>query len=292
MTLSTTILRFAAAAALAALCATALPAPSAPSSAVVSVAEGADFFVVRGAAVLTGGRGVTLLPGDLIQTGAGGLLILELRGESATDVIVAIGPATEAYWMDRHPAAALAVLRGWIKVDSLSSAHGMEFKTVGRRLGGSSGAGVYVLHVGETGDELFGESGQLTAWLMDSDGEGRAVPGKQNDFLSRDAAGSLQTHTGPGAAFVKALPAAFHDPLPVGMSSKISATPTLARVRDVQYDDVADWLAAPRTWRRGFIERFRGRLKDPTFFRALDAGLGAHPEWRRVLHPPQASESR
>jgi hypothetical protein len=290
MTLSTTIRRFAASAALAALCATAVPAPSAPSSAVVGVAEGPDFLVVRGAAVFTGSRGVTLLPGDLIQTAEGGLLILELRNESATDVIVAIGPATHAYWMDRHPAAALAVLRGWVKVDSLSSAHGIEFKALGRRLGASSGAGVYVLHAGEAGDELFGESGQFAPWLMDLDGEGRAVPGKQNDFLSRDAAGALQTQTGPGAVFVKTLPAAFRDPLPVGMSLKISGTPQLARLRDVQYDDVADWLAAPRTWRRGFIERFRGRLKDPAFFHALDADLGAHPEWRRVLHPPQAAE--
>jgi hypothetical protein len=45
-------------------------------------------------------------------------------------------------------------------------------------------------------------------------------------------------------------------------------------------------LTMPGDWRAGFIARFRGRLKDPAFFAAMDAHLALHPEWVRILHPP------
>jgi hypothetical protein len=34
------------------------------------------------------------------------------------------------------------------------------------------------------------------------------------------------------------------------------------------------------------VGRFRGRLKDPAFFAAMNAQQALLPEWKRILHPP------
>ena len=70
------------------------------------------------------------------------------------------------------------------------------------------------------------------------------------------------------------------------MSARLHGKAEPKFVRDLSYEDVSDWLAAPRRWRQGFIMRFRPRLKDPVFFHALDTHMSAHPEWERILHPP------
>src|ERR1019366_6393623 len=95
----------------------------------------------------------------------------------------------------------------------------------------------------------------------------------------RSETGVVQTQWGPGADFGDALPAAFRDPLPLRMSAHLSGNADPVFVREVAYEDVRDWLAAPREWRRGFTERFRPRLRDPAFLHTLRAHLSAHPEW-------------
>ena len=261
------------------------PAPM-PTSAVVSVAYGPPFRLIRGTVVSTASRGVRLSPGDVIEAGPGGLLILEFEFGGPVGAIVAIGPSTRAYWMTRPTGASLVVLAGWVKVDTLSSRQGMEFKTDGLRLGASSGAGTYVLHVGEGIDEVFHESGAMTLWIQNPDGGGAGASSKPNELVTRSTAAAAETGLGPSADFDRRLPLPFFDPLPVGMSAKLHGETRPQVVRDVAYEDVAAWLAAPREWRHGFVERFRPRLKDPSFFHALDSHLSAHPEWRRILHPP------
>ena len=98
-------------------------------------------------------------PGDLIETRPDALLILEFSSAGGSGALVAIGPSTRAYWMEHDDIATLAVRRGWVKVDTLSSAKGMEFRVEGARLGAASDAGTYVVHVGEEADEVFHESG-------------------------------------------------------------------------------------------------------------------------------------
>jgi hypothetical protein len=259
---------------------------AAPASAVVSVADGPPFVLIRGTLVRTATRGAYLGPGDLIESKPGSLLMLEFSAGTAVGAIVAIGPSTRAYWMEGRSVATLAVLEGWIKVDTVSSAQGTDFRTVGRRLGAASGAGVYVLHAGDEVDEVFHESGVMTLWVQKPDGSGTSASSGPSEFTSRSKTSAAQTRLGPGAAFLSTLPAAFRDPLPVGMSAKLRGKTEPQAIRDVAYEDVADWLAAPRDWRRGFIERFRPRLKDPAFFHALDAHMSAHPEWNHILHPP------
>ncbi len=276
----------------AALVGAALATSPAPTSAVVSVAEGPPFVLMRGTKVASAARGAYLSRGDLIETGSDTLLILEFTSAGGTGALVAIGPSTRAYWMEHEDIATLAVRRGWVKVDTLSSAKGMEFRVEGARLGAASDAGTYVVHVGEEADEVFHESGSMTLRVQTPDGGGAGVFSKPNEFSSRGDAGEVQTRPGPAAAFVAALPLAFRDPLPPGMAAKLHGKADPQVIRDVAYEDLADWLAAPRDWRRGFIERFRPRLTDPAFLRALDAHMSAHPEWKRVVHPSPAAAPR
>ena len=138
----------------------------------------------------------------MIETGSDTLLILEFTSAGGTGALVAIGPSTRAYWMEHEDIATLAVRRGWVKVDTLSSAKGMEFRVEGARLGAASDAGTYVVHVGEEADEVFHESGSMTLRVQTPDGGGAGVFSKPNEFSSRGDAGEVQTRPGPGDAFV------------------------------------------------------------------------------------------
>jgi hypothetical protein len=257
-----------------------------PMTATVSVAEGAPFDLIRGSAMLAATKGVSLSPGDMIESQPDTFLILEFRCGSAVCAVAGMGPSTRAYWMDRSEGPTLAILRGWVKVDTLSAAQNVAFKVQGTRLGAASGAGTYIVHAGDGTDEVFHESGTMTLWVQKPDGSGASRVSKQNEFASRTGSGDVQVQPRPGTAFSNALPAAFRDTLPPGMSARLHGKTEPKFVRDVSYEDVSDWLAAPRRWRQGFIVRFRPRLKDPVFFRALDAHMNAHPEWERILHPP------
>jgi hypothetical protein len=107
-----------------------------------------------------------------------------------------------------------------------------------------------------------------------------------NQFFVREdhATVSLQPH--PSAPFLANLPIAFRDPLPGQAGAQLQKRPEPTRVRSVTYSDLQPWLMLPAGWRAGFIGRFRGRLKDPAFFSAMDAHLALYPEWVPILHPP------
>jgi hypothetical protein len=230
-------------------------------------------------------RGALFQPGDLIESGLGSLLILEVRDGTVTRAIVALGPETRAHWAGQADAGVtLDVLEGWVKVDTAAPSAPLEVRSVGPLLGAVSRSGTYVLHVGAAADQVFQESGDVTLWLPTPDGTGTTAATKPGQFTECGAGGS-RTRMGLDPAFLNELPGAFRDPLPSGIADKLRGNTEPQRIRDVTYADIADWLAAPLEWRRGFIEQFRPRLRDPAFRRALDARISVHPEWRPVLHP-------
>src|SRR2546423_1669366 len=61
------------------------------------------------------------------------------------------------------------------------------------------------------------------------------------------------------------------------------AAPTLAAGADIAYADAEPWLAGP--YRRAFVKRLTPRLSDPAFRSGVEAHIGSHPEWDRMLHP-------
>ncbi|MGC1522046.1 MAG: hypothetical protein WA803_10950 [Steroidobacteraceae bacterium] len=256
-----------------------------PTSAIVSVVEGPPFSLIRGVTIYTSTRGVVLLPGDVIESSTGNLLILELRTGAATSAVVAIGPVTRAYWINQPGGATFAVLDGWVKVDTASVTAAADIRTVGTRLGAASDAGTYVLHAGDSADEVFHERGAVTLWVPAAGGW-ESAPSNPSEFAARTQGTALRTQIGLEPAFLRAMPSAFRDPLPLGMSASLHTAVEPQALRDVAYEDVANWLTAPLEWRRGFTHRFRPRLKDPAFYHALDAHLSAHPEWAPILRAP------
>src|SRR5580698_6134347 len=72
-----------------------------PSAEIMSLAGGPPCTVIRGVRVLRAAEGVLLRPGDLIATGPGTLLILQFKAGEVPGAIVAVGPSSRLYWMDR-----------------------------------------------------------------------------------------------------------------------------------------------------------------------------------------------
>jgi hypothetical protein len=96
----------------------------------------------------------------------------------------------------------------------------------------------------------------------------------------------------PSPDFLAKLPTAFRDTLPEKAEASLPRPREPKPVHKVTYSDIQSWLTMPRDWRSGFITRFRGRLKDPAFFSAMDAHLAQHPEWVPILHPKPPDEAR
>jgi hypothetical protein len=259
-------------------------------SGLVSIADGDPFTIIRGDRYLTAVRGVTLQPGDLIETGASNWIAVELQDHS----LLAIGPSSRVYLLDRGDAPTAALVRGWLKFEARGSeqgAPGALHRAVGLRLGAATRLGVALLRSTETADAVFDEAGSVQL-LVHDDGEARVDRDlKANQFVVREGRAAVAVAPRPSSAFVSDMPVPFRDPLPDAMSKRKGFKATEPKfVREVSYADVAGWLAVPRDWRSGFTNRFRGRLHDPEFFAAMDTHLDQHPEWTLILHPPPPPE--
>jgi hypothetical protein len=263
--------------------------PAAPSlTGLVAIADGEPFTIVRGTSLNTATRGVTLAAGDMIATGPGAFLAVEMQGGS----LVGIGPFTQVYFMQRSAADAptLVVLKGWVKADIRSGPKGPPMRVIGTRLGIQSHQAVVLLYVDERSDAAFDEEGSGTLLLRDDASTRTGKETQANQFFVREERADVITQPRPSPDFVAKMPVPFRDPLPEHASAKLKKTVTPQFVREVSYSDVQQWLNMPRDWRSGFIGRFRGRLKDPAFFAAMDASMAQHPEWQPILHPPPPPE--
>jgi hypothetical protein len=255
---------------------------------VVSIADGAPFTIVRGTNLNTATRGVTLAAGDMVATGSGAFLAVEMQGGS----LVGIGPSTQIYLMQRTAAdtPTLVVLKGWVKADIRTGPKSPPLRVTGTRLGIQSHEAVVLLYVDERSDSVFDEQGSATLLLRDDAATRTGKDTQANQFFMREEHADVVSQPRPSPDFVVKMPVPFRDPLPEQASAKLKKTVAPQFVREVNYSDVQQWLNMPRDWRAGFIGRFRGRLKDPAFFAAMDASMAQHPEWQPILHPPPPPE--
>jgi hypothetical protein len=247
----------------------------------VSFADGGAFSIVRRDTLLAGSKGVALLAGDIVETGATAFVVIQEPGGD----LVGIGPSTDVYFVERQEVITLFVLRGWVKVDVKSG----PLRLTGTRLGIQGHQAVMLLHADERSNEVFDEQGSTT--LLPAEDEARPV-GREtgpNRFFLRGEQLDVLSQGSPSAEFVANMPAPFRDPLPVYAKLPEPVPPRV--VRAVSYSDIESWLTIPREWRGSFVGRFRGRLKDPAFFAAMDAHQALLPEWKRILHPPLEPDS-
>jgi hypothetical protein len=254
----------------------------------VSIADGESFTVVRGDELRRGTRGVTLVAGDIVETGPDAFLVVELQGGS----LIGIGPSSGVYFLSRAGGATLVALKGWLKADIRADTKSGAITVLGPRLGIQSQHAVVLLHADERLDAIFDEQGSGTLLLRDTAATHIDKETRPNQFFVRESRGDIVLQPHPSADFLAGMPIAFRDRLPEKASTRAKSPLEPQRVRKVTYLDIQPWLSLPRDWRAGFVTRFRGRLKDPAFFAALDAHLALYPEWVPILHPKQSSEPR
>jgi len=251
---------------------------------VVSIADGGPFTIVRGTSLNTATKGVTLAAGDMVATGSEAFLTVEMPGGS----LVGIGPSTQIYLMQRTASdtPTLVVLKGWVKADIRTGPKSAPLRLTGTRLGAQSHQAVVLLYVDERSDSVFDEQGTATLLLRDEAATRTGKETQANQFFMREEHTDVVSQPRPSPEFVAKMPVPFRDPLPEQASANLKKTVTPQFVREVNYSDVQQWLNMPRDWRGGFIGRFRGRLKDPAFFAAMDGSMAQHSEWQPILHPP------
>ena len=259
----------------------------------VSIAEGEPFTVIRGDELRQGVQGITLVTGDLVETGPDAFLVVELQGGS----LIGIGPSSGVYFLPRASVATLVVLKGWLKVDIRGAGKTGAVSVLSPRLGVQSQQAVVLLHADEHSDALFDEQGSGTLLLRDAAATHTDKETRPNQFFVREGRAAVVMQSHPTTDFLAKMPIAFRDTLPESTSARVKTPLEPARpmgqpkrIRKVSYLDIQPWLTLPRDWRAGFITRFRGRLQDPAFFAAMDAHLALHPEWLPILHPKQSSE--
>lgn len=255
-----------------------------PISGVVSVADGGVFAVIRGDDVRVGTRGVTLVAGDIIETGSDALLVIQMQ----RGTLVGIGPDSGVYLAERGGSLALLMLRGWLKADSRSARAGT-LRVLGPHLGIECAQAVVLLHADARQDAIFDEQGPAMLLLHDwgrPDRETRA-----NQFFAGSGRGNVLVQPRPAPDFVAQMPIAFRDALP--RQALTPAKPIAPKwLHKVTYFEIQPWLTARPAWRSGFIARFRPRLVDRAFFAAMDAHMRLHPEWFPILHPPDEDDPK
>jgi hypothetical protein len=237
--------------------------------------------VIRGSWVLQGVEGMRLRQGDILESSQGGFAQLEFNGGAIT----ALGPSSRLFLFSQPAGgeAKLILLSGWLKGETGSA---RSYRYLSSLLAATTKGAVVVLHVEADGAEIFVESGSATVGEVSPAGNlGRTTMAKSGQFFSRRSGKSVTTNSRPDSAFLGSMPVPFRDTLPSRMSRFSGAPPEPKRDHEVSYSEVESWLKIAPTWREGFVERLRPRLKDSAFRRGLEDHLSAFPEWDPILHP-------
>ena len=111
------------------------------------------------------------------------------------------------------------------------------------------------------------------------------MPAKAGQFFTRRGGKSLSASLRPDGAFIANMPPLFRDTLPSRLDRFKGKNAEPKTDHEVNYADIDSWFKAGAGWRRGFVERFKPRLKDANFRASLEAHLAENPEWDPVLHP-------
>jgi hypothetical protein len=251
--------------------------------------------LIRGTSVLHGAEGMRLRQGDILETPDKGFVQLEFAGGT----VVALGPSSRLYIL-RHgaggapgeaatSAAEFVLLAGWLKAESNASTGTYRYECP--LLSASVGTGsTVVIHSSEGEREVFVESGSAAIGQVGPDGNSRQpVVAKAGQFFSRRTGKDLTSVSRPNPAFRDAMPAAFRDTLPSRLAHFADKSVEPKPDHPVSYAEIQAWLTMPASWRRGFVDRFAPRLKDPKFRKQLEAHLAQYPEWDPILHPEKHS---
>jgi hypothetical protein len=248
----------------------------------ITILEG-EALITRAAGRLRAAEGVRLQLGDIVETGDGAFVQVELVEQTVLD----IGP--NARIMIGGPVRlkaerTLYALGGWFKLTNArkdGNARAFDFRSPLLEIGLLPG--VVVLQLKPAEATLFAERGDLK--LVERPA-GAALGVRQGQTYRRPPGTTRGTlGTSPPATFLAELPRQFRDTLPL-RADKYKDREVQARAApDFTYADVEPWLKSESPFRRQFIERWRSKARDSAFRASLIANLPSHPEWDPVLFP-------
>ncbi|MFT3734564.1 MAG: hypothetical protein QM776_06030 [Rhodocyclaceae bacterium] len=228
--------------------------------------------LLRGDQVFVAPKGLPLNGEDILDTPDTGSAIIE----QADGTLFSAG--SNSRLMVGNGALRLMLRSGWLKLQAAEKSEPWAFSTP---QGGISGKATLILRSTDSDIELFVENGEVTFNAT----RGGKFQVKSGQFLAQRGSKQAAVQPRPDAAFVEAMPRGFRDRLPSLAARYADARPVPRLLGEVRYDDVADWLNGPVSWRTNFVKRYESRLADPAFRSAIEANLNRHPEWARPLYP-------
>jgi hypothetical protein len=252
---------------------------------------------IHAASVYQAEAGQRFAPDDLVENLTGG--VAQLQDESGN--LIALGPDTRAMLTgDAH----IALLRGWLKMlhtCSVANCATPVVETARTRITVADHAALVIAAAPSgyaSADAVFCESGAAQLLALDKAiARAAEVRLDAHQFALRAQANqTFAVSASPTPDFVAAMPLPFRDalrPLPVPASPR---NPPAHGQRPVAYDDVADWLSSALAVRTAqstrFTVRFRARLSDPSFRRAVQQHVNALPDWQPLVSPQPRRVSR
>jgi hypothetical protein len=254
--------------------------------AVLTLAE-QPLRLIRGTIVYKAAAGIAVQKDDILETGAAGAQV-----EAGPDAMFALGPQTRVLVLDLPPtgkAAELAVLQGWVKLMA-NTGKPAQVATPALQLTLASGSTI-VKSSGDGRDAVFAEEGAQLAAKVENGRAATSLKLAVEQYAEVDPARPQPVAGRPPRAFVAAMPPNFRDRLArvpnVPNDGKVLPT----RERDADFADVEPWLTAQLPGVKSFVARFRPRLADQAFRKALERSLGQQADWKAALHPPRQGDA-
>lgn len=244
---------------------------------IVGILEG-KASVIRQTTRLALAEGVTLADQDIVETGPGSFVQVELPG----GVVLGLGETTRLMLRPKvakgMPETPFFLLEGWLKLTAPGT---LAYLAPSFQLE-SKAATTVVLLRGEA-YEVFVESG--TARLAAREGGGAPLALGAGDFAQRQPGAAPVAGRRVSAAFVDKLPRPFRDKLPTRAEQLARRSPAPKPIGEIAYADAAPWLATEKPFRQQFLPLWRGRCQDKDFRAEAKANLSRHPEWEPHADP-------
>jgi hypothetical protein len=243
----------------------------------VTLLKDSPLHVIRGYSMYQGTEGMKLRQGDILETGPAPTA--QAQFEFSGGAVIELGPSSQLYILSQSGAAAdLVLLSGWLKGETTVGSYRYSSPLASATTKG----GNVVLHAAGDNADIFVERGNASI----SGGSGTAIPSAtEKIFFTHKAGKPLASAERPSRDFISGMPVCFRDMLPARLSAFAGKKPPIPKSdHDVTYTEIERWLTTP-PWRKGFVVRFKPRLQDSAFRKAIADHIGALPDWEPALHP-------
>jgi hypothetical protein len=261
-----------------------LPAAQACAQAigVVTVMQG-EMRVIRGDDSIQAPAGMSVEQGDILSVADDAFAVLEF--DDGAVLGLAKGARLFVYLHDSGKGAKAGVqlylMRGWAKAQLQDRPYAVATDGLVVAATGAS----FVVRGDEARNDVFVEAGQVEVQQIVRGRPAARVSGARGQFVVQQS-GKVPAMVGrPDAEFLAGLPRPFRDPLPRLAQRFAGKTVKPGKLRPVEYAEIADWMRLGSPWSRGMTRRFRGRLRDAEFRRAVRPDVGRYRDWDRVLNP-------